>query len=50
VRFEAWLAELPPKIRKAYESESWDEIPPKWRELLGAWTLKMAEELEPGRR
>jgi hypothetical protein len=48
--FEQWLAELPPQVRKAYDSQDWDSIPPKWREMLRAWTKKMAEELEQGRR
>lgn len=42
--FEQWVAELPPQVRKAVESEDWDSIPPKWREMLRDWTKKMAEE------
>lgn len=42
--FEQWIAELPPQVRKAYETEDWDSIPPKWRELLREWTKKMADE------
>jgi len=49
-RYDVWLAELPPQIRKAYESGSWDEVPVKWRELLRAWTLEMAKETEPDKR
>ena len=41
-----WVAELPPQVRKAIESEDWDSIPPKWREMLRDWTKKMAEESE----
>ena len=48
--FEQWYAELPPQVRKAYDSQDWDSIPPKWRELLKAWTIKMAEDLEKERR
>jgi hypothetical protein len=48
--FEQWIAELPPQVRKAYETEDWDSIPPKWREMLKEWTRKMAEELEENRR
>jgi hypothetical protein len=44
--FEQWIAELPPQVRKAVESEDWDSIPPKWREMLRDWTKKMAEESE----
>jgi hypothetical protein len=42
--FEQWIAELPPQVRKAYETEDWDAIPPKWRELLREWTKRMADE------
>ena len=49
-RFDAWLAELPPQVRRAFETRSWDDIPPKWRESLRLWTLKMAEDLEQDRR
>lgn len=48
--FEQWIAELPPQVRKAYETEDWDSIPPKWREMLKEWTRKMADELEKDRR
>jgi uncharacterized protein YjbJ (UPF0337 family) len=48
--FEQWIAELPPQVRKAYETEDWDSIPPKWREMLKEWTRKMADELEKERR
>lgn len=41
---DAWLAELPPQIRRAYETQSWDEIPAKWRDLLREWTRRQAEE------
>jgi len=41
-----WLAELPPEVRRAYESRDWDAIPVKWRAILRAWTKKMADELE----
>jgi hypothetical protein len=44
--FVQWVAELPPQVRKAVESEDWDSIPPKWREMLRDWTKKMAEESE----
>ena len=44
--FEQWVAELPPQVRRAVESEDWDSIPPKWREMLRDWTKKMAEESE----
>lgn len=46
---EIWVAQLPPQIRKAYESQDWDSIPPKWRAVLRAWTKKMASELEKSR-
>lgn len=48
-QFDAWLAELPPQVRKAYESRDWDSIPPRWRHILRAWTKKMAEKLEKDR-
>jgi hypothetical protein len=48
--FDKWFAELPPQVRKAYETQDWDSIPPRWRELLRAWTKKMAEDLEKERR
>lgn len=44
--YEQWVAELPAQVRKAVESEDWDSIPPKWREMLREWTKKMAEETE----
>jgi hypothetical protein len=46
---EIWVAQLPPQIRKAYESQDWDSIPPRWRTVLRAWTKKMASELEKSR-
>ncbi len=49
-KMEKWLATLPPQLRKAYETEDWDSIPPKWRDILRVWTKKMADELEAGRR
>ncbi len=49
-QFDAWLADLPPQVRKAYETEDWDSIPPRWREMLKEWTRKMADELEKSRR
>src|SRR5262249_49906552 len=48
--FEQWYAELPPQVRKAYDSQDWDSIPPKWREMLKEWTKKMAEDLEKERQ
>lgn len=36
-------------MRHAYESKDWDAIPAKWRGILRAWTLKMADELEERR-
>ncbi|MCG3134450.1 MAG: hypothetical protein HMLKMBBP_01756 [Planctomycetes bacterium] len=47
---QKWLAELPPQVRKAYETEDWDSVPPKWRDLLREWTKKMADDLERERR
>lgn len=47
---EKWLAELPPQVRKAYETQDWDSIPPKWRDMLREWTKKMAEDLEKERK
>lgn len=47
---ERWLAELPPQVRRAYETQDWDSIPPKWRDILRAWTKKMADRLEKERR
>jgi hypothetical protein len=44
--FVQWVAELPPQVRRAVESQDWDSIPPKWREMLRDWTKKMAEESE----
>jgi hypothetical protein len=44
--FEQWYAELPEQVRKAYDSQDWDSIPPKWREMLKEWTKKMADEFE----
>jgi len=44
--FEQWYAELPEQVRKAYDSQDWDSIPPKWREMLKDWTKKMAEEFD----
>jgi hypothetical protein len=49
VQFEVWLAELPPEVRRAYESKDWDAIPAKWRGILRDWTKKMADELEQER-
>jgi len=46
---DKWLAQLPPQVRKAYETRNWDAIPPRWRKLLQAWTIKMASELEKNR-
>lgn len=43
------MAQLPPQVRKAYETGEWDAIPPRWRTLIRQWTKKMAEELEQGR-
>lgn len=48
--FEQWYAELPAQVRKAYDSQDWDSIPPKWREMLKEWTKKMADEMEKERR
>jgi hypothetical protein len=48
-QFEQWYAELPAQVRKAYDSQDWDSIPPKWREMLKEWTKKMADELEKER-
>lgn len=45
--FEQWVADLPAQIRKAVETEDWDSIPPKWRDMLKAWTKKMADEKDP---
>jgi hypothetical protein len=44
VKFQAWLAGLPPQIRQSYESGSWDEVPPRWRTVLREWTKRMAED------
>jgi len=44
-----WFAQLPPQVRKAYETQDWDSIPPRWRSILRAWTIKMAAELDKGR-
>lgn len=44
--FEQWIAELPAQVRKAYETQDWDSIPPKWRDMLREWTKKMADDLE----
>lgn len=49
-RFEKWFAELPPQVRKAYETQDWDSVPPKWREMLRAWTKRMADDLEKERK
>lgn len=48
--FQQWYAELPPQVRKAYDTQDWDSIPPKWRELLKDWTMKMAEKMEEAPR
>lgn len=48
--FQQWIAELPPQVKKAYETQDWDSIPPKWREMLKDWTKKMADDLEKERR
>lgn len=48
--FVQWVAELPPTVRRAVESQDWDSIPPKWREMLRDWTKKMAEESEKDTR
>ncbi len=42
--FEQWIAELPPQVRKAYETQDWDSIPPKWRDMIRAWADKMSKE------
>jgi hypothetical protein len=42
--FEQWIAELPPQVRKAYETQDWDSIPPKWRDMIRAWAEKMSKE------
>jgi hypothetical protein len=47
--FEHWYAELPEQVRKAYDSQDWDSVPPRWRTLLRAWTKRMADDLEQGR-
>ena len=47
---QQWYAELPAQVKKAYDTQDWDSIPPRWRELLREWTKKMAEELETERR
>lgn len=44
--FEKWLAELPPMVRKAYETQDWDSVPPRWREVFRAWTRKINDDLE----
>ncbi len=38
-----WLANLPEKVRQAYLNGEWEVIPPKWRELIEAYTKKVAE-------
>ena len=48
--FVQWIAELPPQVRRAVESQDWDSIPPKWRDMLRDWTKKMAEESEKENR
>jgi hypothetical protein len=47
--FESWFAELPPQVRKQYETQDWDSIPPKWRDLLRDWMKKVQDEMEKGR-
>jgi hypothetical protein len=42
--FEKWIAELPPQVRKAYDTKDWDSIPPKWREMIRAWAEKLSKE------
>ena len=42
--FEQWLAELPPQVRKAYDTQDWDSIPPKWRDMIRAWATKLSKE------
>jgi hypothetical protein len=49
-KFVRWIAELPPQVRRAYESRDWDALPVTWRGLLRAWTKQMAYQLENGRR
>ena len=46
---DAWLADLPPQVRKAYETKDWDAIPRRWRRLVRAWTMKLAREIEQQR-
>jgi hypothetical protein len=43
-QFEQWIAELPPQVRKAYDTQDWDSIPPKWREMIRAWAAKLSKE------
>ena len=43
---EKWLADLPPQVRKAYETRDWDSIPVRWRRIIKLWTLKMRQELD----
>ncbi len=47
---EQWIMSLPDEQRKAYESRDWDAIPPRWRAIMRAWTIKMATDLEEGTR
>jgi hypothetical protein len=42
--FEQWIAELPPQVRKAYDTQDWDSIPPKWRDMIRAWAAKLSKE------
>jgi hypothetical protein len=46
--FDQWLVSLPPQVRKAYMSEDWDSIPPKWRDMLKKWIKQMAEKESSG--
>jgi len=49
-KFVRWIADLPPQVRRAYESRDWDAIPVKWRSIMRDWTKKMADELDQERR
>jgi len=38
-----WLAGLPPEVRKDFENRNWDEIPPKWREIIRKYMKELAD-------
>ena len=40
---EDWLSRLPEKIRLAYKNGEWERIPEKYRQLIEAYTKRMAE-------